>query len=184
MGAVQKKSKEQKMKDVERMEEYCRRFPLVAVVENPDLQNKVLKEMRENLSDSRILFVKKTTARALYRLPETPKGAFFFVFGTSESIGRLKAYEYADFISVGEKAPCKAILEPQAIKDKRLAELLPVVEKDHKKHLVEEYVVCEKDDVVHEQQVEILRRTEHRLAWRKLAIFNLNETGIIARKEK
>lgn len=174
MRRVAKKTKEKKSADLERVREYAEEYPLVAVVENPGIPNNILKKIREDFGDeTKILFVKKKMASALYKMPAMPKGTFFLVFGTEAAVEKIKLYQYQDFLEEDDVCPIRAVIEKQVVRDKEAIGLLPVSAKDEQMQLTEDYVVCEENETVDERKARILKLFGKRLKKKSLAVFDV-----------
>ncbi|KAG5859661.1 hypothetical protein KMI_05g08430 [Encephalitozoon hellem] len=185
MGTVTKKSKEKRHAEMEKVKKYADKYPLVAVVENPSIPNAILKKIREDFEGiSKILFVRKKMASALYNMPSMPKDSFFLMFGNEEAIEKAKSYEYEDFLEENDVCPSRAVIEKQVVKNKEMIEILPVSMKDEKMQLTEDYVVCEAGKTVDEKKARILRFFGKRLKKKNLIVFDVAPTSTLLKTEK
>ncbi|ADM11496.1 uncharacterized protein Eint_050470 [Encephalitozoon intestinalis ATCC 50506] len=183
MGAVTKKSKEKKHAELEKVGKYAEEYPLVAVIENPSISNVILKKIREDFSGvSRILFVRKKMARAVYNMPSMPKDSFFLMFGDTEAIERAKTYQYEDFLEKGDVCPARVVIEKQVIRNKEMIEILPVSMKDEQMQLKEDYVACEAGEEVDEVKAKILRFFGKRLKKKNLVVFDVTPSSSLLKK--
>lgn len=178
MGSVAKKSKEKKNSEMEKIRECAEKHPCMAVVANPDIPNAVLKKMRDDFSGhARILFIKKKMARTVYNIPDMPKDPFFLMFGERDVLEGARSYQYGDFLEAGDICPVRAVIERQIVRDKAIAELLPVSTKDKQTQLLEDYVVCDADETVDERTARILRFFGKRLRLRTLSVESITPSA-------
>ncbi|CAD26565.1 hypothetical protein [Encephalitozoon cuniculi GB-M1] len=183
MGAVAKKSKEKRHAGLEKIGRYAEEYPLVAVIENPGMSNATIKKIREDFDgEAKILFVRKKMARAMYSMPSMPKDSFFLMFGDEKAIEKARSYQYEDFLEENDVCPDCVIIEKQVIRNKEMAEILPVNTKDDQMQLSEDYTVCEGGDVVDERKAKILKFFGKKLKKRNLAVFDVVPTSSLQKK--
>lgn len=184
MGTVTKKNKEKRNSEIAKIKDYVNTYPYMAIVRNPNIPNLILKRIRDDFSEgSKIVFIRKKMARAVYNMPELPKDPFFLMFGDKEIMEKAREYQYEDFLEAGDVCPIRAVVEAQVVRDKEMIKVLPVSMKDGQMRLMEDYVVCEANESVDETKAKILRLFGQRLRKRSLSVLSVTETAALLEKQ-
>lgn len=181
MGTVSKKNKERRSNDLEKIKKYAEEYSFVAFVTNPDLPNVAIKKMREDFEGkAKILFVRKKMASAMYNMPAVPKGTYFLIFGGESAMEMVKSYHYMDFLEENDVSKHRGIIEKQAVRNKKIQELLPVACKDGQMQLTEDYVVCEPSESIDASKAAILKFFGKRLKEKTLPVLCIvQSSGLI-----
>lgn len=175
MAKANKKSKEQKNNEIEKIKEYLKTYNTVLVIKNSSIQNICLQSLR-SIVDGKVVFVKKTLLSKSYPRLNYEED-IFLVFTNDDQIDKIKEFEYKSFLEVGEKSPAEVAIPSGIIHNKRLAQLVkPVETKGANTHLLADFTVVLENEEVNEKSCEILKIKGLRLANKKLEILDTIES--------
>lgn len=169
MAELVKKSKEEKLESIRKIQEYLGKYNTVVVVENTDIRNQCLQKLRL-LLNGKVLFAKKSLLQKSY--PQLSFGkSFFLVFVDDAELEKVSSFKYSAFMKVGEAAPADLIIPAGVVKNAKLASMLrPIEKKGSTFHLLEDFKVLSKGQLADERAVEILKARDIRATERSLAI--------------
>ncbi|KAK6089865.1 hypothetical protein P3W45_001213 [Vairimorpha bombi] len=175
---IEKKSKDQKFLNLDKIPNYISKYPYMCLVENTDINSTLLRKMRSELEDSDIIFVKKNFLIKKYGLSDIKdiKNNFFLVFTDSKGIGNLKSYKYEAYLESGDVSNKKIVVEKGQIKNKALGSLLPTITEKNIIFLEDDYLVCNVGDVVDEKVCCILKCLRYKLKEEPIRIIKIYET--------
>ncbi|KAM0681337.1 Rpl10p [Glugoides intestinalis] len=175
MAKLVKKTKEEKITELQKIKECLEKYSTLVIVENCDTQNKCLQRLRSTL-DGKVIFAKKSFLQLKYPQISFEKN-FFLVFINEEELKKLKEFEYATFLVPGDISPVDITIPNGIIRNKKLAGLLkPVRTQGAHTILLEDFNVVSEGKVAEEKACEILNIQGQRLAFAKLNFLEVMET--------
>lgn len=180
---IEKKSKDQKLLNLDKIPNYISKHPYMCLVENTDINSTLLRKMRSELEDLEIIFVKKNFLIKKYSLNgiKDIKNNFFLVFTDSKGIEKLKSYKYEAYLDTGDVSNKEVVVEKGQIKNKLLGDLLPTITEKNIVFLEDDYLVCKVGDVVDEKICGILKCLRHKLKEEPKKIIKIYETKDITK---
>lgn len=182
MAALKKKSKNEKIEEIKKIEESAKIYDTVVFVENTDIQNTCFQNLR-SLIDGRVFIVKKALFQRTF-LNVNFKENYFVIFTNSSELDKIKNFEYNGFLAEGDITPKTIIMKAGVIKNKKLEDLLtPVERKGSNVTLLEDYVVCEEGDKVNKKQAEILVIRGDRICKRKMNILDIKSSSDLVKSK-
>lgn len=175
MAKLVKKSKEEKVNELQKIKDYLTKYSTLVIVENKDIQNKCLQKLRSML-DGKVVFAKKSLLQREYPQLNFEKN-FFMVFINDEEVEKLKGFEYATFLAPGDISPVDITIPTGIIRNKKLIGLLtPVGSQGAHTLLLEDFKVVSEGEAAENKACEILNIQGQRLAYAKLNFLEVMET--------
>lgn len=175
MAELIKKSKEKKLENLKKIEEYIKKYSIVIIAENNDIKNDCLKRLRSCLN-GKVVFAKKSLLQRHYPSLNYDKN-FFLIFTDDSELEKLNFFEYSSFLESGELSPINYIIPAGEIKNTKLASLLkPIEKKGSNTKLLKNFTVVLSGNPANSKAVEILKINDCRLINRKLTILDKLES--------
>lgn len=172
MAKLVKKTKEAKVNDIKKCEQYLEKYDTVVFIENNDIQNTCLQSLRSLIS-GKIMVLKKTLFQRMF-LNVSFSQQYFVVFVDKSEVEKLKTFEYKSYIEPGEVATETVIIKSDVVRNKKLIDYLkPLESQGANTLLTEDFVVCEKGDEVDSKQASILKILGNRIVSRPLNILEI-----------
>ena len=174
MKVITKKSKESRMSDIDRAREYNECYSVVHVVENSDLPNKAIQEIRSSI-DGKVLFVKKRQFQKKY--PQCAYSQNFFLVFSKENVAEtLGGVVYPVFAKAGDVASESVAIPAGTIKDQKLGQLVPTATQHGAVfNLAKDYAVCAEGDTLSEAQAALLQAMGRKLGTASVTVIDVLE---------
>jgi len=175
MAELKKKSKDDKIAAVNKIPEYLEKYNTVVLALHSSIQNKCLQRLRSSL-DATVVFAKKSLLQRKFPALCHDED-FFLIFTNDTELDKLQAFEFNDFIRVGEASPIDHVIPAGPIRNERQAALLQPIEKTGALSVLkEDYTVIQKGQVADEKAVELERLFCMRAMPRRLTILSSIES--------
>lgn len=177
MKIVQKKLKEKKMSDMNRVQEYADKYSNAYFIGHADIPNKSIQKLRADI-DGKILFIKKTMFAKVYPSIQIPS-AFFLIFSNEDLTDTLRDFSFPAFLKEGDVPPERVVLEAGEIHNLQLADLLEgTITKGAKVFLEEERVICDPGTgPINATQAKILHLLGKKMKLEKLSILDVKSSS-------
>lgn len=171
MAKLSKKSKAEKISEIDKIKEYIEKYDTVAILQNEDVQNTCLQELRSSIQ-GKIVFGKKSLLQRVFPRVSYEEN-FFMVFTNATEIEKLQSAEYMSYLRVGEVAPVDVVIPSGVVRNKKLIGIVkPVENQGANTILLEDFTVVSKGEEIDAKSCEILKIRGERLIPRKFKIID------------
>lgn len=182
MAKPSKKSKRERIADVQKIGDHLGRYDTVVFVENTDIQNTCLQSLRSAI-DGMVVVVKKTLFQREYPSVNFEQN-YFVVLTTQSELEKLKAFRCSTFLKDGDVSPETVVIKAGVVRNAKLADYVKPVERNGAvTSLLQDFVVCEKGDTLQKTQAKILQIKGERLGLRTLSILGIRDSKELIRNK-
>lgn len=183
MAKPTKKSKAEKISEVQKIGDYLSKYDTVVFVENTDIQSTCLQALRSTI-DGKVVVVKKTMFQRAYSGVNFEQN-YFLVLTSQSELENLRAFRHNAFLEAGDICPETVVIRAGTIGNAKLADYVkPVERKGATTLLLQDFVVCESGNALQEAQAKILRIRGDRLGSRALNILDIKDSRDMVRSNK
>ncbi|ELA42251.1 uncharacterized protein VICG_00650 [Vittaforma corneae ATCC 50505] len=183
MAELSKKSKEEKIEGVRKIQAYLSKYSTVVVVENTDIKTQCIQRLR-SLLRGKVIFAKKSLLQKNYPQLSFEK-SFFLIFIDGSELEKVISFKCNTFIKAGEVSPVDFVISAGIVKNPKLASILmPIEKRGSMFHLLEDYKVLSEGQPADEKATEILKAKDIRPMERNLTILGQFESKELAKNEQ
>lgn len=182
MTKPSRKSKAERIADVQKIKDHLAGHDTVVFVENTDIRNMCLQSLRSSIA-GKVMVVKKTLFQREYPSVNFEQN-YFLVLTSQSELEKLKAFKHSAFLEAGDISPETVVIKAGTVRNPKLANYVEPIERNGAvTSLLQDFVVCEKGDALEEAQARILKMKGDRLGLRSLSILGICDAKDLIRNK-